>query len=110
MGEGLKLVGSKASPYVRRIFLWLHQNNLQNKIAHEYVSVLTEEGQARLQELVPGIRRVPILLDDGKVVFDSYLILKYLMRKFEEPAPTIEDELVFSLLMSFVIQAFTSFK
>lgn len=69
----MKLIGSKASPYVRRIRIMLGGKSKD----FENIDVFSPKGQERLLEFGP-LRRVPILIDGDKTLFDSYLITEYL--------------------------------
>ena len=71
----MKLLGSSASPYVRRIRLLLDQD-------YEFVElkVFTPEGASELEKYTP-IKRVPVLVDNEKVIFDSTIIAEYLLDK-----------------------------
>lgn len=82
------LIGSKPSPFVRRIRVFLEENNIPYEF--EVIDVMSSEGQERLSEYGP-IKRVPVLVknDSGEVFRDSYLIVKYhekvaLSRELEE--------------------------
>lgn len=69
----MKLIGSLASPYVRRIRIQLGDRDYD----FEPVNVFSDEGQKRLLEFSPTIR-VPILLDEENIIWDSLLIAQYL--------------------------------
>lgn len=70
-----KLIGSSASPYVRRIRLQLGDT------PYEFVPIVvfSDEGQELLKKYTPT-KRVPILLDNELVVWDSLLICEHLYR------------------------------
>ncbi len=75
----MKLIGSKASPFVRRTRIAAEDMPIE----FEQINVFSDEGQARLKDL-GEIRRVPILIDAEHIVWDSMLIHKYLTHeKFE---------------------------
>lgn len=79
-GRNMKLIGSIASPFVRRVRVILENYN----IPYEFVvtSVASVEGQKILSEIgnsIGSIRRVPVLvLNDGNSIFDSTIIVEYL--------------------------------
>ncbi len=68
------LIGSTASPFVRRIRI------LFPEISVEFIDVFSDTGQSRLKSLGP-IRKVPVLIDGDKKVFDSNIIYQYLTNK-----------------------------
>lgn len=72
----MKLYGSQTSPYVRRIRLLLA------KTAHEFINLNIFAGQDRdtLASLNPTLR-IPMLDDNGQVIFDSGVIYRYLATK-----------------------------
>lgn len=72
----MQLLGSNASPFVRRIRLLLEDKDYEYK----QLKVFTEEGQAELKKVTPT-RRVPVLIDGSQTFIDSYLITKYLSNK-----------------------------
>lgn len=69
----MKLIGSIASPYVRRIRILLED---QDYDFHK-INVFSKEGQKELLKYGP-IRRVPVLIDQDKIICDSNLIYEYL--------------------------------
>lgn len=70
----MKLYGTTTSPFVRRVRVVAAELGLPV----ELVNTATDEGQARLRELTP-IRKVPIALVDGKQLFDSRVIIEWLV-------------------------------
>jgi glutathione S-transferase len=69
----MKLFGSKASPFVRRVKLHLKDTPYEYK----EVKVFSPEGQTLLKQLNP-IRRIPVLKDGEQTIIDSSLIIKHL--------------------------------
>ncbi|NRQ43011.1 glutathione S-transferase family protein [Rheinheimera sp. YQF-2] len=69
----MKLYGSQTSPYVRRIRLLLAAT------AHEFINLNIFAGPDRetLAALNPTLR-IPMLDDNGRVIFDSGVIYRYL--------------------------------
>ncbi|GAB2913202.1 glutathione S-transferase family protein [Rheinheimera gaetbuli] len=69
----MKLYGSQTSPYVRRIRLLLAAT------AHEFINLNIFAGTDRetLAALNPTLR-IPMLDDNGRVIFDSGVIYRYL--------------------------------
>lgn len=80
------LIGSIASPFVRRIRMAFGE-----EVEFEAINVFTTEGQARLKEVSP-IRRIPVLLDKDDVIWDSMLIEDYLANK--ERTLTVQKEML----------------
>lgn len=70
----MKLIGSVASPYARRIRMLLEG---QQEFEFEALNIFSEEGQKAISEHSPT-RRVPILIDGDRTIWDSFLITKYL--------------------------------
>ncbi len=72
----MKLIGSTTSPYVRRIRLQLKDQD------HEFrcVNIFTKEGQMEVAQYTTT-GRIPLLVDDNKVIWDSFLIAQYLAPK-----------------------------
>ena len=68
-----KLIGSKASPYVRRVRLML----ANEKYDFECVNIFSPEGQERVAKYTTTAR-IPILVDRDTVIWDSFLIVNYL--------------------------------
>lgn len=69
----MKLVGSKTSPFVRRIRLQLADRPYE----FETIDVFSTEGQRRLKEFTPTAR-IPVLIDGGTIIWDSLLIALHL--------------------------------
>jgi glutathione S-transferase len=85
----MKLIGSVASPYARRIRMLLEG---QQDYEFETLNVFSEEGQKAISEHSPT-RRVPILIDGDKTIWDSFLITKYLY-----PSTDLEQDKVLVLI------------
>jgi len=92
-GVGMQLIGSVTSPYVRRLRLWLVGRS------YEFVSlnIFESSGRATLVEHNPA-RKVPVLVDADRHVFDSGVIYRYLAQKFALPALSWEQENVLTLI------------
>ncbi|MAZ47563.1 MAG: hypothetical protein CME65_03305 [Halobacteriovoraceae bacterium] len=69
----MKLYGSLASPYVRRIRIQLEDR----KYDFEPINVFSDEGQKELLKYAPTMR-VPLLVDRDNVIWDSLLIAQYI--------------------------------
>ena len=68
----MKLIGSVASPYVRRVRLLF--GDLDYKF--EAIDVFSDKGQKVISKYSPT-KRVPILVDGERVIWDSLLIAQY---------------------------------
>ena len=72
----MKLIGSMASPYVRRVRILLEGQDYD----FQQINVFSDEGQKELSKHGP-IRRVPILIHQNRAICDSNLICEYLDKK-----------------------------
>ena len=72
----MKLIGSTTSPYVRKIRLLLANVDYQ----FETLKALGPEASAILEKYGP-VKRIPILIDNEKQIFDSSIICEYLLEK-----------------------------
>lgn len=70
----MKLYGTTTSPFVRRVRVVAAEVG----VPVELVDTATPEGQARLRELTP-IWKVPIAVVDGMQLFDSRVIIDWLV-------------------------------
>lgn len=74
----MKLFFSQTSPYARKVRLAAERLGLTDKIALAPVSTTPIAEDAGLTEAAP-LGKIPVLvLDDGRVLFDSRVILEYL--------------------------------
>ncbi len=88
----MKLYGSTTSPFVRRTRIFTHS------IAIEFISMdIFAEGRDCLREKNPTLK-VPFLIDDDKSIYDSRVIYRYLVDKFELSAPSIEQENILTMI------------
>ena len=83
----MKLYGSVASPFVRRLRLLLVNQSF------EFISlnIFESTGRETLVLLNPT-RKVPMLQDGDQVIFDSGEIFRYLCQKLQLPALSWPDE------------------
>ena len=70
----MKLFGSIASPFVRRVRLLLDDYDF------EIINIFEQSDREKLLKY-SKTRRVPILIDDDKVISDSSLICEYLLNR-----------------------------
>lgn len=85
----MKLIGSIASPYVRRLRILLEE--LGADYVFKQVQVFSKEGQEEIFSYTKT-RRVPILVDGDKTLWDSLLITKYLLKKYNRTEIKLELE------------------
>ena len=88
----MKLIGSTTSPYVRKVRLLLGDTDYE----FETLKALTPEGSKLLETYGP-VKRIPILLIDGKQIFDSTIICDYLLEK-QGTVLTVDDKLNLRLI------------
>lgn len=81
------LYGSKTSPYVRRIRLFL------NNVTHIFseINYLDEEQNLKLKKINP-IMKIPVLVDNQMPIFESRIIHRYLASHWGEKALSWEQE------------------
>lgn len=95
MSSRLQLIGSKTSPYTRRLRLLLYgRAEFEFKIVN-YLEI--PEDAAYLKSVSP-INKLPVLVDDDVKVFESRVIANYLGDKFLWNPLTIEEENVLSMV------------
>lgn len=70
----MKLYGTTTSPFVRRVRVAAAE--VGEPV--DRIDTATEEGQARLRE-VSSIRKVPVALVDGRTLYDSRVIIDWLV-------------------------------
>jgi glutathione S-transferase len=72
----MKLYGTTTSPYARRVRIVATELELP----FELISTAGDEGQEALRAVTP-IWKAPVAEIDGEVVFDSHVIVEYLVRR-----------------------------
>lgn len=83
----MKLYGSTTSPYVRRLRLLL------NDYPHEFIHLNIFESADRNTLIQHNpTRKIPMIVDNGQVIFDSNVIFRYLRDKLDLPAFSWEQE------------------
>jgi glutathione S-transferase len=89
-GNGMKLIGSKPSPFTRRLRILLEDTNYELK----FVDVFSPEGKELVYSLSPT-GRVPLLVMDDNVLWDSLLIARTLLAQNGEHLDVgVEKELL----------------
>lgn len=81
MGVPVRIIGSYASPYVRKVLVVLDLKG----IAYEIDPIIPFMGNDEFSKLSP-IRRIPVLIDDRVTLSDSTVICEYLDDRHPEPA------------------------
>lgn len=74
----MTLFGSDTSPYVRRIRVWCDLNNIE--LPYQHLDIFSSEGRKILTEHNPA-GKIPFLVDDEQVIYDSGVIFEYLNEK-----------------------------
>lgn len=89
----VRILGSKPSPYVRRIRLWL------DGIDYEFVpqDYLSREGREALKRSTPAMK-VPVLIDGEQTIYDSRVIYNYLNEKLQRESLTWEQQNTLTLI------------
>lgn len=82
----ITLYGSKPSPYVRRIRMLLHGTDFEFTV----VNVYDDSGRSEYAKLTP-IRKLPLLVDGDKTIFDSHVIADYLIETLDLEPVTLEQ-------------------
>tara|TARA_B100001971_G_scaffold84647_1_gene78232 strand:+ start:344655 stop:345209 length:555 start_codon:yes stop_codon:yes gene_type:complete len=79
----MKLYGSIASPFVRRIRLLIEKSEtLKDDYEFIITNIFDDEQSAIIEKLNPT-KRIPLLVDGDKVIWDSLLIAEYLIGEFD---------------------------
>jgi|SRR5215813_5102126 len=81
MRNGVRIVGSYISPYVRKVLVVLDLKGL----AYEIDPIVPFMGDDRFSQLSP-LRRIPVFADDRVTLTDSTVICEYLEDRYPQPA------------------------
>jgi glutathione S-transferase len=92
----LKLIGASASPFVRKVRVALAEKG----IAYEH-DPMVPFGQPPEYLRISPLGKIPALLDDGKPLSDSSIIVAYLERKHPQPALYPSDPYEFARALWF---------
>ena len=82
-----RLLGSLTSPFVRRLRLYMADIPYE----FEIVNYLESGQDARLSAANP-IKRIPVLLIDGKSLWESRVIFQYLQKTHGKPGLSLDEE------------------
>ena len=104
-----RLLGSLTSPFVRRLRLYMADIPYD----FEIVNYLESDQDARLSAANP-LKRIPVLLIDGKPVWESRIIFEYLQSRHGTPGLSLDEENIVSaidtlqdqLIQPFLLQRF----
>ena len=88
----MKLIGSTTSPYVRKVRLLLENVDYE----FETLKALSPEASSILEKYGP-VKRIPILIDNGKHLFDSTIICEYLLEQ-KSIQLSIDEKLTLKLI------------
>ncbi|MEO6027988.1 MAG: glutathione S-transferase family protein [Candidatus Binatia bacterium] len=81
MSQPVRIVGSYASPYVRKVLVVLDLKG----ISYEIDPIVPFMGNDAFSKLSP-VRRIPVLIDDAVTLTDSTVICEYLDDRHPTPA------------------------
>lgn len=84
--SSIELFGTVTSPYVRRVRIVLKELGR----AHRLVDTSQPEGQSLMRDLNP-LWKVPTMRLDGRVIFDSAVIVRQLLKAFGHGSLALHD-------------------
>ena len=92
----MKLIGSTTSPFVRRLRLYLAQQQIND---YEFVNldIFASKDRLLLTQNNPA-QKVPALHDDEQCIYDSRVIFRYLAQKFQQTTLTWQQENLLTLI------------
>lgn len=74
----VKLFWSSRSPFVRKVMIFAHETGLVDRITCERTVVAPTKPNADLMRLNPLNKLPTLILDDGRAIYDSRVIVEYL--------------------------------
>lgn len=91
----MKLYGSTTSPFVRRLRVYLEHKS------YDFINLDIFDGSDRklLAENNPALK-VPAIEDEGRCIYDSRVIFRYLTQKYSEESLSWEQENLLTLIDS----------
>jgi glutathione S-transferase len=98
------LIGSKTSPYVRRMRLYLRD------IAYTFqtVNIMDPVEDERFSRMNP-IKRIPVLMIDDRPLFESRVIFNYLQKAHGRPSLSLAEENLVSTIDAWQDQLIQTF-
>lgn len=88
------LIGSLTSPYVRKLRLLL-----TNLAPYELKSInYLEANDSEYLKRINPINKIPILIDNDKIIYDSRVIYNYLVQQHQLKPLTIQEENILSAI------------
>ena len=98
------LIGSKTSPYVRRMRLYLRD------IAYTFqtVNIMDQVEDERFSRINP-IKRIPVLMIDDRPLFESRVIFNYLQKAHGRPSLSLAEENLVSTIDAWQDQLIQNF-
>lgn len=89
------LIGSVTSPYVRKLRLFFHYHN----VSYEFKPIdYLEKNDAQFLKSINPINKIPVLLIDGKPLYDSRIIYYYFANKLNLKPLSLEEENILSTI------------
>ena len=89
----MQLFGSPTSPYVRRLTLWLADEDYELI----NIDIFSDTGREELKTHNPTLK-IPMLIDGQQKLFDSGLIFRYFNEKFQRESRSWDDENTLTLI------------
>ena len=74
----MKLFWSSRSPFVRKVMIFAHETGLAERITCERTVVAPTKPNADLMRLNPLNKLPTLIMDDGRALYDSRVIVEYL--------------------------------
>ncbi|HKK29214.1 MAG TPA: glutathione S-transferase [Alphaproteobacteria bacterium] len=74
----MKLLGSPASPYVRKCRVAVTELGLSDKVEMVHASTAPIDPNAEIKAANPVVKIPTLILDSGEALFDSRIIMRYL--------------------------------
>jgi len=89
----MQLIGSPASPYVRRIRLFLNKRDY----TFTHIDIFSPDGRKFLTDNNPA-QKIPVFIDGENTLYDSRVIFRYLAQKFQSASLTWPQENLLTLI------------
>lgn len=95
--QSVQLIGSKTSPYTRRLRLLL-ESHPGTATEFKAINYLEIPADAQYLKSITPINKLPILIDGEKKVFESRIIAEYLTKKYRWPELSLDQENTLSMI------------